>query len=95
MGEQPHPRAALSSGLQDLLPLGLQCPDRVLELRLPRVELTQRFVIHRQDLEPIGLYELNRVRFLLLNRPLFPLHVFQLRLPSPRLDALLPPLKNP
>ena len=91
VGEQPHPRAALSSGLQDLLLLGLQCPDRVLELRLPLVELTQRFVIHRQDLEPIGLYEFNRVRFLLLDRPLFPLHVFQLRLLSPRLDALLPP----
>jgi hypothetical protein len=53
-GEQPHPRAALSNGLQDLLLLGLQFPDRVLELPLPRVELTQRFVIHRQDLEPIG-----------------------------------------
>jgi hypothetical protein len=37
------------------------------------------------------LYEFNRVRFLLLDRPLFPLHVFQLRLLSPRLDALLPP----
>ena len=95
VGEQPHPRATLSGGLQYLLPLGLQFPDRLLELALPRVELSLRFVIHRQDLEPIGLYELERVRVLLLGRPLFPLHVFQLRLLSPRPDALLPPFQDP